>query len=289
MLALVGRPSLHGSDACMICWNKGALRRNCRQKYCKTSFPLSRVFLFSRIQGNGFGVLSYGIFGQVEPETLGRPPFLRLVLRSSTLVGRWLIEFLAVVEHRLIPARVRSEWARLGKRGLASIWAPTCQSSSHVDNAGIGVISMRGAPIALPSYATAQFRRFFDCGRAVRCMLPLGAGRFMGKQGADSDAEQLALTDQFFDAVLGELSVVGRGQPCMLVGDFNVEPTTIPCLAKGRSAFRTVGFFAWLGAFFLAWSGARLFFLLFFFLFSFFFFFSCLIGCPFSCLIGCPR
>ena len=54
-----------------------------------------------------------------------------------------------------------------------------------------------------------------------------------GFQGADTDAEQLALTEQLFDATLGELSVVARGQPCMLVGDFNVEPTRIPCLAKG--------------------------------------------------------
>ena len=84
--------------------------------------------------------------------------------------------------------------------------------------------------------------RFFDCGRAARCMLPLGAGRFMhlfvlyGYQGAESDLEQLALTDQLFDAALGELSVVARGQPCMLVGDFNIEPTRIPCLAEGISA-----------------------------------------------------
>ena len=73
-------------------------------------------------------------------------------------------------------------------------------------------------------------------------MLPLGTGRFMhlfvlyGYQGADADAEQLALTEQLFDAALGELSVVSRGQPCLLVGDFNVEPTKIPCLAKGISA-----------------------------------------------------
>ena len=73
-------------------------------------------------------------------------------------------------------------------------------------------------------------------------MVPLGSGRFMhlvvlyGFQGADSDAEQLSLTEQLFDAALGELSVVARGQPCLLVGDFNVEPTKIPCLAKGISA-----------------------------------------------------
>ena len=61
-------------------------------------------------------------------------------------------------------------------------------------------------------------------------------------QGADTDAEQLALTEQLFDAALGELSVVARGQPCLLVGDFNVEPTKIPCLAKGISAGLWVDF-----------------------------------------------
>ena len=125
---------------------------------------------------------------------------------------------------------------------MASVWAPACQDSSHVDNAGVGVVSMRGAPVALPSFATSQFKVFFDCGRAVTCMLPLGAGRFMhlvvlyGYQGADADPEHLALTCHLFGAALGELSVVARGQPCMLVGDFNVEPTKIPCLAKGISA-----------------------------------------------------
>ena len=163
-------------------------------------------------------------------------------------VGRWLthgdfaleakVDFLAVVEHRLIPARVRSEWARLKEKGLASIWAPACQDSSHVGNARDGVVSMRGAPLVLPPFATAQFKRFFDCGRAVRCMLPLGDGRFMhlvvlyGYQGGDVDAEQLALTEQLFDAALGELSVVARGQPAMFVGAFNVEPTKIPWLSK---------------------------------------------------------
>ena len=38
------------------------------------------------------------------------------------------------------------------------------------------------------------------------------------------------------NAALVELSVVARGQPYLLVGEFNVEPTKIPCLAKGISA-----------------------------------------------------
>ena len=61
-------------------------------------------------------------------------------------------------------------WSRLKGKGLASVWAPACQDSSHAGNAGVGVISMKGAPLALPTFATAQFKRFFDYGRAVRCM-----------------------------------------------------------------------------------------------------------------------
>ena len=164
-------------------------------------------------------------------------------------VGCWLthgdlaletgVDFLAVAEHWLIPARVRSEWSRLKGKGLTSIWAPACQDSTHAGNDGIGVISLRGAPLALPTFATAQFKRFFDYGRAVRCMLPLGGGRFMhsvvlyGYEGADTDAKQLALTEQLSDAALGELSVVARGQPCLLVGDFNVEHHQSLTLQKG--------------------------------------------------------
>ena len=61
----------------------------------------------------------------------------------------------------MIPARVMSEWARLRSKKLASVWAPACQDSSHVGNAGVGVISMKGAPLALPTFTTAQFRSFF--------------------------------------------------------------------------------------------------------------------------------
>ena len=73
---------------------------------------------------------------------------------------------------------------------------------------------MRGASLSLPTSATVQFKKFFDCGRVVRCTLPLGARRFMhlvvlyGYPGADSDPEQLALTEQLFDAALSELLIV---------------------------------------------------------------------------------
>ena len=51
---------------------------------------------------------------------------------------------------------------------------------------------------------------------------------------------------QLFDAALGELGVVAG----LIVGDFNVEPTKIPCLAKGISA----GLWVDLDA---AWASAR--------------------------------
>ena len=90
----------------------------------------------------------------------------------------------------------------------------------------------------MPSFATSAFRQFFELGRLVSCVLPLGNGRVMhlvvyGYQGAEDDSEKLSLTDQLFDAALCELAVVSRGQPCVLTGDFNVKPTRIPCLLKG--------------------------------------------------------
>ena len=171
-------------------------------------------------------------------------------------VGRWLthgdlalkasVDFFAVAEHSLIPAWVRGEWARLRSKGLASVWAPASQESSHVGHAGVGVISLGGALVVLPTFASVEFRRCFGLGRALRCLLPLCGGTFIllvvlyGYQGADGDAEQLALADQLFEAALGDLIVVARGQPCLIVGDFNVEPTKILCLAKGIMAVLSV-------------------------------------------------
>ena len=73
-------------------------------------------------------------------------------------------------------------------------------------------------------------------------MLPVASGRFLhlvvlyGYQGADGDVDRLSLTDQLFDAALDELRVVALDQPCLIVRDFNVEPTKIPCLSEGISA-----------------------------------------------------
>ena len=147
-----------------------------------------------------------------------------------------------MVEHRLIAARVRNVWARLRRAGIWSVWSPANQDSSHVGHAGVGFISLKGAPLATPTSATAAFSTYFAQGRALRTHIPIGGGRILhlvvvnGFQGAASDIEKLKLTDSLVDAVIGELAVLATGQPCLIVGDFNVERTKIPCLLKGISA-----------------------------------------------------
>ena len=114
--------------------------------------------------------MGFGTLASLD-STLGHPPCpSHQVGIEFCYVGGWLthgdlalevkVDFLAVAEHRLIPARVRSEWSRLRKKELASVWAPASQDSSHVGNAGVGVVSLRGAPISLPIFATASFGGF---------------------------------------------------------------------------------------------------------------------------------
>ena len=97
-------------------------------------------------------------------------------------VGGWLthcdfaldvaVDFLAVVEHRLIPARVRSEWASLDVGRLPPFGRLLHKRASHVGHAGVGVVSLRGAPLSLPSFATARFRSFSTGGRVSGVFFP---------------------------------------------------------------------------------------------------------------------
>ena len=157
----VRQPSLHGYDACMVYWAKGALRRNCRLKQRETSFSPYWVFLFSRNPAKHFwGVIFLAFLELGGQDILVHPPSPVMLVLNSSNVGGWLthgdialdagVDFLAIAEHRLISARVRSEWSRLRGKDLSSIWAPASQDSSHVGNAGVGVVSLRGAPLALP-------------------------------------------------------------------------------------------------------------------------------------------
>ena len=126
-------------------------------------FLLNGFFsLVEILLGNVSGVLIFWHFWAGRARQPGPPSQPRHVSLEFRNVGGWLthldialdagVDFLAVAEHRLIPARVRSKWSRLKCKGLSSIWAPASQDSSHVGNAGVGVVSLRGAPLALPTF-----------------------------------------------------------------------------------------------------------------------------------------
>ena len=116
-------------------------------------------------------------------------------------VGGWLthgdlvldteVDFLAVVEHRLIPAGVRSEWARVRGKGLATVWAHASQDTSRVGHAGVGSLVL-GVLQQLRNLSV-----FLIVVVLIWCMLPLGRGGFLhlvvlhGYQGADRDVEKL--------------------------------------------------------------------------------------------------
>ena len=122
--------------------------------------------------------------------------------------------FLAVAEHRLIPSRARSVCHQLRRAGYHSVWAPACQDQVAGGHAGVGVVSMGGAPLSLPSSVTPQFQELFRLGRVLRTTLPSGKGGVVhlfvvyGYQGAEEDADQLQLTDKLLQAVLAEAQVV---------------------------------------------------------------------------------
>ena len=91
-------------------------------------------------------------------------------------IGGWLsngdcasespADFLAVVEHRLIPAPARSITRSLRvTAGVVSIWAPACHDSIPGGHAGVGVVSLKGAPLTLPTFNTLEFADFFSVGQ----------------------------------------------------------------------------------------------------------------------------
>ena len=167
-------------------------------------------------------------------------------LTSGDLALDSCAQFLAVAEHRLIPSRARSICHQLRKAGHHSVWAPACQDRVAGGHVGVGVVSLGGAPLSLPSFITPQFQEFFKLGRVLRTTLPTAQGGVVhlfvvyGYQGTEEDAEKLQLTDRLLQAVLAEAQVVCIGQPMLIAGDLNADPAVIPCLAKGISAGRYV-------------------------------------------------
>ena len=85
-------------------------------------------------------------------------------------VGGWLThgdlaldscaQFLAVAEHRLIPSGARSICHQLRAAARQSVWSPACQDQVAGGHAGVGVVSLGGASLSLPSFVTPQFKEF---------------------------------------------------------------------------------------------------------------------------------
>ena len=101
-------------------------------------------------------------------------------------VGGWLsrgdlalestAHFLAIAEHRLVPARARTVTTQLRQARRSSVWAPSCQDVTHGGHAEVGVISLHGAPLSLPTLFDPSFKEFFRIGRAMRVVFPSGNG-----------------------------------------------------------------------------------------------------------------
>ena len=85
-------------------------------------------------------------------------------------------QFLAVAEHSSIPSRVHSVGHLLRRAGHQFVWSPACQDQVAGGHAGVGVVSLRGASLALPTFATSEFQEFFRLSRALRGTLPTGNG-----------------------------------------------------------------------------------------------------------------
>ena len=139
-----------------------------------------------------------------------------------------------------------TNFVRLVTTGHHSIWDPASQDKIAGGHAGVGVISLGGAPLSLPSFVTPQFQEFFRLGRVLRTTLPTAQGGVVhlfvvyGYQGAEEDAEKLRLIDRLLQAVLVEAQMVCIGQPMLIAGDLNADPAVILCLAKGIYAGRYV-------------------------------------------------
>ena len=83
-----------------------------------------------------------------------------------------------------------------------------------------------------------EFYEFFRLSGVVRAILPLTNGSIAhlfvvyGYQGASEDTHNLALTKKMLEAVMCEARVRGTGQPVIIEGDLNAEPSIIPTTAK---------------------------------------------------------
>ena len=113
-------------------------------------------------------MLSIGRARHPGPGTSSYPPGFSIEFLN---VGGWLsrgdlalessAHFLAVAEHRLVPARARTVTTQLRQARLSSVWAPSCQDVTPGGHAGVGVISLHGAPFLFLPFSIPPLRSSF--------------------------------------------------------------------------------------------------------------------------------
>ena len=101
------------------------------------------------------GLDTLGLIGRIGP--------LSFCPLSLLTLGGWLVhvdfamdscaQFLAVAEHRLIPARARSIGHQLRRADCQSVWAPACQDHISGGRAGVGL----SVWVVLPSLPRLHF------------------------------------------------------------------------------------------------------------------------------------
>ena len=160
---------------------KGACWGSSWQTQCKTRFSPKvgfllphTIFVFKRSLRFFWGLLlwmlSIGRARHPGPCTTSFPSGFGIEFLN---VGRWLsrgdlalestAHFLAIAEHRLVPARARTVTTQLRQARRSSVWAPSCQDVTPGGHAGVGVISLHGAPLSLPTLFLPGVLSYWSC------------------------------------------------------------------------------------------------------------------------------
>ena len=152
------------------CWGS-SWHTQCKTRYSpKVGFVLPCTFFaFKRSLRFFWGLLlwmlSIGRARHPGPCTSSYPSFFSIEFLNA---GGWLsrgdlalestAHFLAIAEHRLVSARARTVTTQLRQARRSSVWASSCQDVTPGGHAGVGVISLYGAP----TFSSHPFRPFLQ-------------------------------------------------------------------------------------------------------------------------------
>ena len=143
------------------------------------------------------------------------------------------VDIIGVVEHRLIPAKVRHEWSRLHMDGIHSVWSPASQKHCQVGQAGVGVVSPKLC------FCLVTHLCYLSVGRAIGTVFAVREGEVciwsvhMGIR-VPAMIQRLQLKRDFYlTQSFFELAAAAGCQPRLISGNFSAEPNLIPRLQKG--------------------------------------------------------